>query len=969
MLTPLEKQLLSLSCMTSGPVYSEVLCRAVQRPLRGVVNVMGRLVSKNILIKLRWPDRYVIQSDLSQIVSVDQTDEKVRQLRAKSLLKAIRQWDPDWRLPGIPFLLLELSFQADSKKILTVLTDVFTYYLDTVQDDYVKRILHLSHDYWRNSKIPSVVVELEKTYLSVTSVTNSIWSTNRLIHDDDSFEGQCNRVVLLQELGLSATSQKSLEELKGTGNGDHHTGLMQWVQARQMMLSGNNAAARALLALSLKCLKRCRQHVAVSRVLLDVARCYGISGNYHREMRCIHLARSRIKQGRRPEISQLALVRSLEATVESGHIQHALQIVATLFDQASQFQWKEAMFFACCYAVRLAACLDRPSEAFQYAREIVASVDAVPTILIRRCQLVLSDLNRWYPREVERMAELINRHGTLIVPDYNQTFCLPVDENIALFLRQSQCLCDTLCIRGETSLKQDPEQAQSLLLKAKKLSIRLGDQYRWAKSVRLHQECSHSSGDIDGDVYPAGYVAWLNKMLNSQDYKSFVSVVQVALATITGIRSGGLLVLNQGKWRIADHWMAQNRVPGVRQVIRHLKSKMGSVMQVDEWTLIAFPESVSSSGYLIVELDKARTSTEHYAETVSALNALIKPIAILREAFLGQRHVFTLDSLPEIRDATDRIIGQTPMIKVIKEKIRQIANSPSTVHVWGETGTGKELVAEAIHRCSIRSNGPLVVFNCSTSTETMIDSELFGHMRGAFTGANQERKGVFQSAHRGTLFLDEIADLSLPMQARLLRVIQERKVRPVGADFEREIDVRIISATHKDLKEEVRAGRFRSDLYYRLVVIHLALPGLRERKADIPILAAHFLDMLSRKLGIEKPELSLDAVNWLKHYSWPGNIRELQNLIEVVINFARGQHVVTSEELRQWSGLAIAETPVTLAQASDRFQTDFITRTLLENDGNLTRSAEKLGISRQGLFKKMNTLGIIADGKERGCSG
>src|SRR5271154_6791059 len=236
----------------------------------------------------------------------------------------------------------------------------------------------------------------------------------------------------------------------------------------------------------------------------------------------------------------------------------------------------------------------------------------------------------------------------------------------------------------------------------------------------------------------------------------------------------------------------------------------------------------------------------------------------------------------ELRRLTglDNIIGQSPKMRAIFDLIQTIAPQTSRVLITGESGTGKELVARAIHENSLRAQAPFITINCGAFPETLLESELFGYMKGAFTGANDNRQGLFQAAHGGTLFMDEIGNMSLTMQVKLYRVLQEGKVRPIGSTEEIDVDVRIIAATNKEFEKEIAEGRFREDLYYRLSVIPIQLPALRERREDIPLLARHFLETFRKTM--EKPieGLSPEAVRRLESYDWPGNVRELENTME-----------------------------------------------------------------------------------------
>jgi len=247
----------------------------------------------------------------------------------------------------------------------------------------------------------------------------------------------------------------------------------------------------------------------------------------------------------------------------------------------------------------------------------------------------------------------------------------------------------------------------------------------------------------------------------------------------------------------------------------------------------------------------------------------------------------------ELRRLTglDNIIGQSSKMRAIFDLIQTVAPQSSRVLITGESGTGKELVARAIHENSARSHAPFITINCGAFPETLLESELFGYMKGSFTGANENRQGLFQAAHGGTLFMDEIGNMSLTMQVKLYRVLQEGKVRPIGSTEESNVDVRIIAATNKDFEKEIAEGRFREDLYYRLSVIPIHLPALRERREDIPLLARHFLERFRRTM--EKPigGISPEAMSKLEAYDWPGNVRELENTMERAVALESGKEI------------------------------------------------------------------------------
>src|SRR5579862_6497541 len=247
----------------------------------------------------------------------------------------------------------------------------------------------------------------------------------------------------------------------------------------------------------------------------------------------------------------------------------------------------------------------------------------------------------------------------------------------------------------------------------------------------------------------------------------------------------------------------------------------------------------------------------------------------------------------ELRRLTglDNIIGQSPKMRAIFDLIQTIAPQTSRVLITGESGTGKELVARAIHENSLRAQAPFITINCGAFPETLLESELFGYMKGAFTGANENRQGLFQAAHGGTLFMDEIGNMSLTMQVKLYRVLQEGKVRPLGSTAETDVDVRVIAATNKDFEREIAEGRFREDLYYRLSVIPLQLPALRERREDIPLLARHFLERFRKSMEKPVEGISPEAMRKLEAYEWPGNVRELENTMERAVALETGHEI------------------------------------------------------------------------------
>ena len=312
----------------------------------------------------------------------------------------------------------------------------------------------------------------------------------------------------------------------------------------------------------------------------------------------------------------------------------------------------------------------------------------------------------------------------------------------------------------------------------------------------------------------------------------------------------------------------------------------------------------------------------------------------------------------------DNIIGDSPAMKAVLNQLEKVIDTRATVCIEGETGTGKELIAAGVHHQSQRADKMFVAQNCAALPENLLESELFGHKRGAFTSADSDKKGLFEIADGGTLFLDEMGEMPMTLQAKLLRVLQEGTIRAVGATSEKQVDVRIICATNRDLAAEVEKGRFRQDLYYRLMVFPIKLPPLRERREDIPTLAAHFLKRYAEEYRMELPGFTQDALDALSSYNWPGNIRELENEIQRLVIQAEPGHWIEitdlSPRLRKIEGTVtrIAPKQGTLKEMMEQVERWLITEALRDHGGNKTKTAVTLGITREGLHKKLAKFGV-----------
>jgi len=311
------------------------------------------------------------------------------------------------------------------------------------------------------------------------------------------------------------------------------------------------------------------------------------------------------------------------------------------------------------------------------------------------------------------------------------------------------------------------------------------------------------------------------------------------------------------------------------------------------------------------------------------------------------------------------LTGVSPQITELKEMIIIVAPTNAWILIMGENGTGKELVARSIHHLSRRSSKSIVEVNCAAIPEELIESELFGHEKGAFTGATEKKRGKFDLAHEGTIFLDEVADMSLKAQAKILRILQEKKFERVGGNKLIDMDVRVLAATNKDLEKEMEAGRFRNDLYYRLHVIPLHVPPLRERKEDIKPLAERFLLDAAVKEGQQQKILTDDALQLLMEHDWPGNVRELKNIIERLIILTPSNEITLKDipllNIKMEGGKSLSIDNLTadsLKDAKMDFEKQFILKKLEENEGNISKTAEAIGLERSNLHKKLKSFKV-----------
>jgi two-component system NtrC family response regulator len=350
-----------------------------------------------------------------------------------------------------------------------------------------------------------------------------------------------------------------------------------------------------------------------------------------------------------------------------------------------------------------------------------------------------------------------------------------------------------------------------------------------------------------------------------------------------------------------------------------------------------------------------------------AYDFLVKPVEMEELKFLLKRclHVVQLEkeyaAMQQLvqGDSFEGMLGASTQMRPIFESIRKVATTDAPVLILGESGTGKEMAARAIHQKSNRKNGPFIAINCSAIPETLLESELFGHEKGAFTGAHAQRKGRIEMANEGTLFLDEIGEIPLPLQVKLLRFLQDQCIERVGGRQEIQMNTRVVAATNADLKKSMAAGTFREDLFYRLAVVQLTLPPLRERDADVRLLAQFFLNRFAAEAKKTNVSFDQDAIRALNKHTWPGNVRELENCIRRAVIMAEGRRVTAKDLELNASGLG--PNVVTLKDAREAVERQMLQQALKKHGGKIAPAAVELGLSRPTIYELMDKLGIIRE--------
>lgn len=435
----------------------------------------------------------------------------------------------------------------------------------------------------------------------------------------------------------------------------------------------------------------------------------------------------------------------------------------------------------------------------------------------------------------------------------------------------------------------------------------------------------------------------IKMVLTYENYK-----VDTALSGLDGIE--------RFKTHTPDIVLLDVKMPGFNglEVLRNIKE------------INPFSEVIMISGHSGIEeaVEASRLGAFDFLEKPIARDKLVLTIRNAAEKVLLQKENYTLKTISEKKY---QLIGDSPKMQELRQTIAKVAKTNSTVLITGESGTGKELIARSIYMLSSRNKKKFVQVNCAAIPDELIESELFGHEKGSFTGAYEKKIGKFDNAHNGTIFLDEVGDLSLKAQAKVLRVLEEGEIQRVGSPEIRKIDVRVIAATNKDLKEEIRKGMFREDLYFRLNVVPLHSPALRDRKEDIPVLIEHFVNYFSEENNFKKKDFSPRVMEILKHYEWKGNVRELRNLVERLLIMS-AENVIRESDLPEHMRSEEKKEPFSFAdiklwkdfkEISEKL---FIEEKLKQYNYNIAKTAREIDLPRSNLYKKIESSGIIIPG-------
>jgi len=405
---------------------------------------------------------------------------------------------------------------------------------------------------------------------------------------------------------------------------------------------------------------------------------------------------------------------------------------------------------------------------------------------------------------------------------------------------------------------------------------------------------------------------------------------------------------------LLDVWL-----PGMdgMEVLNRIQERVG-----DERPAVVM---ISGHGNIETALRATRMGAFDFIEKPLTID---KVLVVVKNAIEQRRMALELDRLGAGEKSAYPIVGESVPMKALRQQLGLMAATNGRVLIFGESGTGKELVAHAIHAMSLRASAPFVEVNCAAIPDDLIESELFGHLKGAFAGAHEDKIGKLRKADGGTLFLDEVGDMSLKTQAKVLRALEEQRFEPLGASESSKVDVRVVAATNKNLEQEIERGNFREDLFYRLNVIPFHVPPLRDRREDVGLLAEYFMNEFTSAYGRKRKEFSPEAMRMLEDFSWPGNVRELRNMIERIVIMnpqirIDARHIPINPSRRS---VFDAEMPQfsSLQEVREAAEREYITKKLEEARGNISRAAELLGLERSHLYKKLRALGIPTNAKE-----
>lgn len=405
-------------------------------------------------------------------------------------------------------------------------------------------------------------------------------------------------------------------------------------------------------------------------------------------------------------------------------------------------------------------------------------------------------------------------------------------------------------------------------------------------------------------------------------------------------------------WAIGRHVREVIENTRMDVVTKTGKSEVAQVQEINGRNMIATRIPIFVNGKVVGAVGKVLFRDVDELNTLYLrINNIQKELNLYRDEFKkANKASYALDS----------IIGESPAMRQLKDLVKKVGNTNSNVLILGESGTGKELFAHAIHNNSKRMDAPFIKVNCSAIPFELLESELFGYEEGSFTGARKGGKiGKFKAADGGTIFLDEIGELPISMQAKLLRVLQDREIEKIGSNVSEKVDVRVIAATNKNLENMVNEGQFRLDLFYRLNVVNIRVPSLKERREDIPVLAKYLMDKISEKEGIRVDGISFKALDFLKNYDWPGNVRELENTLERAINFMDDETRILAKHLPpKITGISSYDSMRTLKETLEEMEKEVILNRLILAKGNKSEAAETLGISRTSLYDKLTKYNI-----------